>query len=143
MCFLLSTSAEEGGSPLRFSLISWGLPTGVAVVLMPQKDTTTYSHSQAVRSTSSLLSVDHDISCSSCSVVRCAKLTNRNKKLLGSYRSILYQQHRDRRATNLPCPLTERQREVTCDRPITQILVHEFQNSHLYQLHQWQALHFC
>lgn len=51
---MLPVSVEEGGNHLKFSLISLGLPTGAAVVLMPGKDTTTYSHSQAVRSTSSL-----------------------------------------------------------------------------------------
>lgn len=52
-----------------------------------------------------LSSVDHDINCSSCSVVRCTKLTTGNKQLLGSYRSILYQQHPELRATSLPRPL--------------------------------------
>lgn len=84
---------------------------------MPEKDTSRYPHSQAARSTSSPLSVDHDISCSSCSVVRCAKSTTGHKQLLVSYRSTSNTQ-----SWGTSC-CAERQREVTCDRAISQMLL--------------------
>lgn len=47
-------------------------------MLMLEKDNTMHSHSQTVRSTSSLLSVDYDISISSCSMVSVQSLETKS-----------------------------------------------------------------